>query len=101
MHEDGVNQRINISCSSTQALNLLIYILYYTTQCLSVGCCMMLNHDKWVPVTKAWRVLTLRMEQGPPMWEVATNILNEQSRTDDKGWSSSLGVGRGANNSLA
>ena len=27
------------------------------------------------------------------------NILNEQSRTVDKGWSSSLGVGRGANNS--
>jgi len=26
-------------------------------------------------------------------------ILNKQSRTADKGWSSSLGVGRGANNS--
>jgi hypothetical protein len=26
------------------------------------------------------------------------NILNKQSRTADKGWSSSLGVGRGANN---
>ena len=31
---------------------------------------------------------------------VAENILNEQLRTADKGWSSSLGVGRGANNSL-
>jgi hypothetical protein len=30
---------------------------------------------------------------------VAANILNKQSRTADKGWSSSLGVGRGANNS--
>jgi hypothetical protein len=30
--------------------------------------------------------------------EVA-NILNKQSRTADKRWSSSLGVGRGANNS--
>jgi hypothetical protein len=29
----------------------------------------------------------------------AANILNKQSRTADKGWSSSLGVGRGANNS--
>ena len=30
--------------------------------------------------------------------EVAANKLNEQSWTADKGWSSSLGVGRGANN---
>jgi hypothetical protein len=34
------------------------------------------------------------------IWNVAVNILNKQSRTADKGWSSSLGVGRGANNSL-
>jgi hypothetical protein len=32
-------------------------------------------------------------------WRVAANMLNKQLRTDDKGWSSSLGVGRGANNS--
>jgi hypothetical protein len=30
---------------------------------------------------------------------VAANILNKQSRTADEGWFSSLGVGRGANNS--
>ena len=30
----------------------------------------------------------------------AANILNKQSRTADKGWSSGLGVGRGVNNSL-
>ena len=35
------------------------------------------------------------------LWRVAANILNKQSRTADKGWSSSLGVGRGANNSSA
>jgi len=29
---------------------------------------------------------------------VAANKLNKQSRTADEGWSSSLGVGRGANN---
>jgi hypothetical protein len=29
---------------------------------------------------------------------VAANILNKQSLTADKGWSSSLGVGRGADN---
>ena len=53
----------------------------------------------WVPVTTAWRVLRLRMEERPPMWRVAANKSNKQSRTADKGWSSSLGVGRGANNS--
>ena len=35
----------------------------------------------------------------PPIWRVAANILNKQSRTVDNGWSSSLGVGRGAKNS--
>jgi len=36
------------------------------------------------------------MEERPPIWRVAANILNKQSRTADKGWSSSLGVERGA-----
>jgi hypothetical protein len=38
------------------------------------------------------------MEERPPIWRVAANILNKQSRKADKGWSSSLGVRRGANN---
>jgi hypothetical protein len=33
------------------------------------------------------------------VWRVAANILNKQSQKADKGWSSSFGVGRGANNS--
>jgi hypothetical protein len=49
-------------------------------------------------VTTAWRVLRLRMET-IQIWRVAATILNKQSRTADKGWSSSLVVGRGANNS--
>jgi hypothetical protein len=52
----------------------------------------------WVPVTTAWRVLRLRMEERPPIWRVAVNKLNRQPRTADEGWSSSLGVGRGVNN---
>jgi hypothetical protein len=36
---------------------------------------------------------------GLKIWRVAANILNKQSRTADKGWSFSLGVGREANNS--
>ena len=33
------------------------------------------------------------MEERPPIWRVAANKLNKQSRTADKGWSSSLGLG--------
>ena len=32
----------------------------------------------WVPVTTAWRVLRLRMEERPPIWRVAANKLNKQ-----------------------
>ena len=32
----------------------------------------------WVPVTTAWRVLRLRIEERPPIWRVAANILNKQ-----------------------
>jgi hypothetical protein len=71
---------------------------------LVVGLCLLndpvsVSHDKWVPVTTAWCVTRLRMEEWPPILRVATNILNKQSRTADEGWSSSLRVGRGANNS--
>ena len=55
---------------------------------------------KWVSVTTAWRVFRLRMEERPPIRRVAADILNKQSRTADKGWSSSLEVGRGVKNSL-
>jgi len=54
--------------------------------------------NKWVPVTMAWRVLMLWMEERPPIWTVAENI-NKQLWTAEKGWPSSLGVGHGANNS--
>ena len=49
------------------------------------------------PVTTAWRVLRLRIEERPPIRRVAANKLNKQSRTAEEGWSSSSGVGRGAN----
>jgi hypothetical protein len=57
-----------------------------------------LFHVKWVPVTTALCVLRLRMEERPPIWRVAANEFNKQSWTADEGWSSSSGVGRGANN---
>ena len=52
--------------------------------------------DKRFPVITVRRVLRLRMEERPPIWRAATNILNKQSRTADSVWSSSLGVGWGA-----
>jgi hypothetical protein len=36
---------------------------------------------------------------GLQIWRISANILNKQSRTAYTGWSSGLGVGRGANNS--
>ena len=39
----------------------------------------------WVPVTTAWCVLRLWMEERPPIRRVAANKLNKQSRTADKG----------------
>ena len=41
----------------------------------------------------------LWMEERPPLRRVAANVLNKQSRTADKRWSSSLGIERGAKNS--
>jgi hypothetical protein len=50
-------------------------------------------------VATAWRVLRLQMEGSPPVTEGSCEyILSKQSRTAGKGWSSSLGVGLGANN---
>jgi len=72
------------------------FILFDCTHKRYVVC---LSRDKWAPVTTEWRVLGLRMEERPPMWRVAANVLNKQSRIIDKGWSCSFGVGRGANNS--
>jgi hypothetical protein len=58
------------------------------------------SHVKWVPCHHG----TARPQiadggEGLQIWRVAANMLNKQSRTADKGWHSSLGVGRGANNS--
>jgi len=52
-----------------------------------------LNRDKWVAVTTAWRVLRLRMKEQPPIWRIAANVLNKQSRTADKGGLPGWGLG--------
>ena len=39
----------------------------------------------WVPVTTAWLVLRLQIQERAPIWMVAANKLNNQSWTADKG----------------
>jgi hypothetical protein len=54
------------------------------------------------PVTMAWHGMACPqvVDEGESLqiWKVAANILKKQSRKANKGWSSSLGVGRGPNN---
>jgi len=68
-HTVQVNSVCITECASF--LNLLyIFCLHYYYPC-----------NEWVPVTTAWRVPRLRMEERPLIWRVAANILNKQSRT--------------------
>jgi hypothetical protein len=55
--------------------------------------------SQWVPYHHGMaRPQVADGEDGLQIWRVTSNILYKQSRTD-KGWSSSLGVGREPNNS--
>jgi hypothetical protein len=53
-------------------------------------------HVRWVPCHHGMaRPQVADGGDSLQFWRVAANILNKQSWTADKGWSSSLGVGRG------
>jgi hypothetical protein len=75
------NSRWRVWCRN---VTLYVYSGRLTVALLKMLCCMewhyMCNwhHDNWVPVTKAGRVLRLRMEERPPVWRVAADILNKQ-----------------------
>jgi hypothetical protein len=57
-------------------------------------------HVRWVPCHHGMaRPQVADGGNDLQIWRVAANVFNKQSRTADKGWSSSLGVGRGANHS--
>jgi hypothetical protein len=56
-----------------------------------------IRHVRWVPCHHG--MARPQVADGGDLWRADANILNKQSRTDDKGWSSSFGVGHGANNS--
>jgi hypothetical protein len=52
-------------------------------------------HVKWVPCHHGMaRPQFADGGDGLQIWRVAANILNKQSRTADRGWSSSMGAGR-------
>jgi len=51
---------------------------------------MFFCYEKWAPVTMTWCIFRLWMEERPPIYRVAANILKKQSRTTHDGWSSSL-----------
>jgi len=54
---------------------------------------LFIARDKRVPVTTTWRFGRSRMEERPPIWRVAANVMNKQSRAADKGSSSRMGLG--------
>jgi hypothetical protein len=63
---------------------------------------LMCSHVRWVPCHHGLACPQVGDGGGAlQFWRVAANILNKQLRTADKGWSSSLGVERGANNSAS
>jgi hypothetical protein len=60
-------------------------------------CYMKPSHVRWVPCHHG--MVCPQVADGGntlQVWRVAANILNKQSQTADKGWLSSLGIGRGA-----
>ena len=63
-------------------VNFTLFIVWIVTQLLQ--CKMNDIRNKWVSVFMAWRFLRLWLEEWPPIWRVAANILNKQSRTADK-----------------
>ena len=89
---------IHVVCQTYQCNGSVKNSVTSSTVCnFTLYACLI--RDKWVPVTTAWRVLRLQMEERHPIWRVAGNILNKQPWRADKGWSYGLGVRQGANNS--
>jgi hypothetical protein len=63
-------------------------------------CLVLIHQVRWVPCHHGMtRPKAADGGDAFQFWRVAANVLKKQSRTADKEWFSSLGVGRGANNS--
>jgi hypothetical protein len=62
--------------------------------------CLTSDHVKWVLYHHGIaRPQFADRGDGLQQWRLDASTLNKQPRTNDKGWSSSFGVGRGTNNS--
>ena len=81
--QDGTKRR-TFGCNIQGTFKIL--------QCISC-------HNKWATLTTPWPLLRWRMEEWPPVWRVAVNILNKQLWIAVKAWSSNSGVGQVANKS--
>jgi hypothetical protein len=78
------------SISKTCRLKEIICYVYIINIYISISGSLSPRHGAFSGC--GWR-------NGLRIWTVSENTLNKQSRAADKGWPSSLGVGRGANNS--
>jgi hypothetical protein len=57
------------------------------------------SHVRWIACHRGMaRPQVANVGDGLQIWRVAANMLNKQSRTAEKGWSSSLWFGHGSNN---
>jgi hypothetical protein len=82
-----------LSCS---ALTLMCKLQGF--ECCVVHAVAVYIHVKYVPCHHCMaRPQVVDGGDGLRTWSVAANILNKRSRTADRGWSSSLGIGRRAN----
>jgi hypothetical protein len=89
-------QRLEDSCAVQPIYGSLgAKVLLFTTLIIY----FFYSRHRWFPVTRAWRVLRLRMEERTPILWAAANILNNQLRTADKRCYPTLGVRRGTKNS--
>jgi hypothetical protein len=66
---------------------------YITRRRGSYFCCPFLTSGKCVPVTTAWRLLRLRMEERPSVWRVAANIMYKQSGQTTRSSPATLEIG--------
>jgi hypothetical protein len=102
----------DVKTSNATSILIVISANYYPLtvlgpQLLPLSCslrilwyCTFSGHVRWFPCHHGMaRPQVSDGGDALQLWREAANILNKQSRTADKGWSSSLGVGRGANNS--
>jgi len=89
LHDDRRNPR-----NESRTEEAVLFIIHLLNRLLQqIHHIMQYSQNNWVSVTTAWLVLRLWMEDRPQIWSVAAIIWNKESRTADKGWSSSLGVG--------